>query len=87
MLEYESFNKDVLGKTRITSVKTTEVPMCRNEYGNKIPTRYMVKIGNKPQWHRVYAIQYSNNGSLYILENNDRLFISIDGEHKIKENN
>jgi hypothetical protein len=33
-------------------------------YGARIPTRYMVQVNGK--WRRVYAIQYSNAGTLFI---------------------
>lgn len=33
-------------------------------YGARIPTRYMVQVNGK--WRRVYAICYSNSGTLYI---------------------
>ena len=33
-------------------------------YGRKIPTRYMVRVGNR--WRRVYCCQIGNAGSLYI---------------------
>ena len=42
-------------------------------YGAKIPTQYVVKHNNRMK--RVYAIQYSNAGSLYIFNKGNKLFI------------
>lgn len=46
-------------------------------YGSRIPTRYMVKYKNK--WRRVYCMQYSNCGTLYIGKRQDNLIINIEG--------
>lgn len=45
-------------------------------YGSKIPTRYMVKFNDK--WRRVYCMQYSNVGTLYIGNRKDNLIVDID---------
>ena len=54
----------------IMRAKITEAPPNRNVmgYGNKIPTRFMVKLdrGSRSQWQRVYAICYSNAASYYV---------------------
>lgn len=59
-----------LDQNMIKEAKTTEAPPNRNAlgYGNKIPTRYMVKLdrGPRSQWQRVYAICYSNCASHYV---------------------
>jgi len=59
-----------LDHNMITEAKTTEAPPNRSAtgYGNKIPTRYMVKLDRGPgsQWQRVYAICYSNCASHYV---------------------
>ena len=33
-------------------------------YGARLPTRYMVQVNGK--WRRVYAICYSNSGTMFI---------------------
>ncbi len=49
----------------------------RTGYGSRIPTQYMVKWNGK--WMRVYAIQYSNSGTLYIGPKYDEcLTVTID---------
>lgn len=42
-------------------------------YGARIPTRYMVQVNGK--WRRVYAICYSNSGTLYIGKRYDQTAI------------
>ena len=42
-------------------------------YGNKIPTRYMVRFANK--WRRVYVAVWSNVGTCYIGNLKDGLII------------
>ena len=36
-------------------------------YGRKISMPYLVRLDGKGPWRRVYAIQYSNSGSPYVL--------------------
>lgn len=43
-------------------------------YGSKIPTKYMVKIGNR--WHRVYCQIYSNIGSLFVVCNGKKTLVN-----------
>ena len=56
-------------------VKETGCPRSnsRTGYGSKIPTIYMVFIGNK--WRRVYCRIYSNIGTCYVLINKERVII------------
>ena len=42
-------------------------------YGNKIPTRYMVRFANR--WRRVYVTVWSNSGACYIGNLKDGLII------------
>lgn len=42
-------------------------------YGTKISTDYMAIINNRR--HRIYLIQVSNIGSMYVLVKNERLFV------------
>ena len=43
-------------------------------YGSKIPTEYMVKYNNR--WYRVYCAIYSNNGTLYIISNGNKIKVT-----------
>ena len=36
-------------------------------YGRKIPTRYWVTLAGESRARRVYAVCYSNSGSLYVM--------------------
>ena len=42
-------------------------------YGSKLPTCYMLHIGNR--WRRVYAICWSNVSTCYIIKNGERIVI------------
>ena len=60
--------------------KESELPWQRanlsytaSGYGNKIPTRYMVRFANK--WRRVYVAVWSNSGTCYIGNLSDGLII------------
>lgn len=58
---------DVLTREHITApVKITNEPRfySASGYGRKIPTRYMVRIGNR--WRRVYVCCISNSGTAYV---------------------
>lgn len=44
-------------------------------YGSKIPCNQMVIDLTTKRHYRVYAICYSNAGSLYIIKNKERVFI------------
>jgi hypothetical protein len=56
-----------LDPSTITDKRQTNFPVNRSRtgYGSKIATSWLLKIGK--QWHRVYVICYSNNGSSYVL--------------------
>ena len=58
-------------------VKETECPRSnsRTGYGDKIPTQYMVFVGNK--WRRVYCRIYSNIGTCYVLIKGERVIIEL----------
>lgn len=48
-------------------------------YGSKIPTRYWVRLTTDSPasgWRRVYAMQYGNAASLYILSRGGEVFLS-----------
>jgi hypothetical protein len=44
-------------------------------YGSRLTTPYMVRFNDK--WRRVYCIQYSNAGVLYIGKLSDNLIVNI----------
>ena len=45
-------------------------------YGKKLPTQYMVNLGNK--WHRVYCVCFSNSGSIYIISKGERYLVDLE---------
>jgi hypothetical protein len=48
-------------------------------YGRKIPTRYMVRTIDQ-RWRRVYCVQWSNAGSLYIVQNGECVIVEFDAQ-------
>jgi len=44
-------------------------------YGNKIPSRYMVKFNNR--WRRVYHICFSNVSTEYIVVDGERCIVNL----------
>jgi hypothetical protein len=46
-------------------------------YGSKIPTEYMVNLGNK--WRRVYCCIYSNIGTVYICCADGKYVVDFEG--------
>ena len=48
-------------------------------YGNKLPTRYMVKVDNglSKRWYRVYSTCHSNVSSEYVLVRGDKIRVDI----------
>ena len=44
-------------------------------YGSRLTTPYMVRFNDK--WRRVYCIQYSNIGTLYIGKLSEGLIVNI----------
>lgn len=78
--------------TRVTDVKITDAPMARSAsgYGRKLPTRYMIRYRagqcdeTRGRWHRVYAMQYGNAGSLYVRTGGHDAFLDIDTEYRLR---
>lgn len=60
--------------------KTPPNPYAQG-YGPKVPTRYMLRIGNR--WHRLYVMIYGNSGSPWINKGGETWFLSIDLEHAV----
>lgn len=59
------------------TVETPRSGITRTGYGARMPTPYMIKWNGR--WHRVYCIQYSNSGTLYIGRKYDQcLTVQID---------
>lgn len=44
-------------------------------YGSRIPTDHQVRINSAGPWRRVYAICFSNSGSLYVSIHGRRYFL------------
>lgn len=79
---------EYLNASEVSEVKITDTPRSGQTisgYGSKIPTRYMLKIGNR--WHRVYAMVYGNSGSSYVLRNREVYFLNSDTEYRIERFN
>jgi hypothetical protein len=53
-------------------------------YGAKIPTEYMVKVNGENRWRRIYCCIYSNSGILYVIVNKQKMYFSINLDHKIE---
>lgn len=52
-------------------------------YGGKIPTRYRLDYAGRTR--RVYAMQYGNSGSLYVIVNGADVFLDVDTEHDLED--
>jgi hypothetical protein len=61
---------------KIDSVKTKPATF-RNVtgYGRKIPTDKMIRISGHGRFYRLYCMNYSNSGSLYIIKNGNIYFL------------
>lgn len=61
----------------VTGVGITSLPKTRSHtvtgYGGMLATQHMIKYVGR--WHRVYAMQYGNSGSLYIKTKTGDLFL------------
>jgi len=69
----------------VTDSKVTEEPRygrTADGYGGKLPTRYMVRYGAR--WHRVYAAQYGNAATVYIVHGGRDLVLDTDTEHALQ---
>lgn len=73
------------GPFRTESVEVKRAPTWWQEkglqftasgYGSRIPTEYMVRVGNR--WRRVYCRIFSNVGSLFIGNGENRISVQID---------
>ena len=63
----------------VTAVRrrTTDTPhsgRTTSGYGSKLPTRYMLYVGNR--WRRVYAICWSNASTCYIIIKGERIVVN-----------
>ena len=45
-------------------------------YGNKIPTRHLVKIEGNNHYKRVFCRIYSNCGTLYVIDHGQEVLIN-----------
>jgi len=69
----------------VADVTVTDTPRygrTADGYGGKIPTRYMVRYGAR--WHRVYAAQYGNAGTVYIVHGGRDLVLDTDTEFRLQ---
>lgn len=53
-----------------------------NGYGVKIPSRYMLRYGNR--WYRVYVAQYGNTGTPYVIVTGHKLALDTDTLHTLE---
>lgn len=57
-------------------------------YGDKIPTRYMLRIkgtaGRPARWHRVYVMAYGNAGTPYVMRAGEKVLLSIEVESALE---
>lgn len=68
----------------LTDIRVTDSPSYGRTvsgYGGKIPTRYLVRYAGR--WRRVYAMQYGNAGSVYLVVNGRDTFLDTDTEHAL----
>lgn len=52
------------------------LPWTASGYGNKIPTRYMVRTIDQ-KWRRVYCCIYSNVGTLYVMHGKEKTIVEL----------
>ena len=65
---YDSYlTREVEVKERLLWWQEKGLMYTATGYGSRIPTRYMVKDGNR--WKRVYCRIFSNMGTLFIGKN------------------
>ena len=59
--------------------KITDLPKPRDRsqsgYGNRLPTRHMVRLPGSRRWRRVYVCIWSNQGTAYVLNGRDWIVI------------
>jgi hypothetical protein len=78
-------NVEYTNADMVTDCKMTDTPRygrTLSGYGRKIPTRYMVRYG--ATWHRVYAAQYGNSASIYIVHGGSDLVLDTDTEYRLE---
>ncbi len=75
---------EYLDESRIIETKSTPAPQrtTRTGYGSKLPTEWMLRLAPRKQWFRVYAVNWSNASSMYIVENGTNKFL---GTIQLKE--
>jgi hypothetical protein len=57
------------------------LPRSATGYGAQLPTPYRIRYGVR--WHRVYAMNYGNAGSVYIRSGSENLFLDIATEYAL----
>jgi hypothetical protein len=68
----------------VSAVSITDTPHANTAsgYGRKLPTQYRLRIGSR--WHRVYAVCFSNSGSLYVIRHGVECYLEIATEHRME---
>jgi hypothetical protein len=67
-----------LDMKRVTARSFKDLPrkgQTRSGYGRNLPSQHMLQIDGK-RWHRVYFVQYSNSGTAFIREKNEKVYIA-----------
>ena len=59
-------------------IKETMSSRYSPSYGKKLSTCYMIKYGKPARWRRVYCVNYSNSGSIYIIVDGKDLYIDTE---------
>ena len=70
----------------VTGHTVTAVPSSKRTvsgYGSMLATTHMVKYEGR--WHRVYAMQYGNAASLYIIRKAGDLFLDHETEWDMQD--
>ena len=56
-------------------MKLNKMPTATG-YGNKIPTRHLVKIEGNNHYKRVFCRSYGNGGTLYVIDHGQEVLIN-----------
>lgn len=64
-----------LVESKIADVRSTATPRRRSRsgYGRKLPTRWELYVDGR--WRRVYVMQWSNAGSVYVIVGGKEVFL------------
>ena len=65
--------RQTLSAVKRVTTYTPRSGQTTSGYGSKLPTRYMLYVGNR--WRRVYAICWSNAATCYIMKKGEKVVI------------